>query len=549
MKRNSATVFLFLAVTAGVFRCSAPMLTTGNSSSETTNGFVVGSLVKTDGSAAEYTIVKLLPDKYDPVKDGPVPDSLIDTTDARGTFQFRVSGEGMFNIEGVRPKTGERVLITGVEVGKTDTVTVTRHAVQNPGSIKIVLQAGVNTVNGYLYIPGTFIFAYLKNSQGTVVLDSVPADVNVDVAFSATNSPQASLLRGAIRVPSRDTAIVWNPGWLHARTMVLNTAASGAGVTGTVTGFPVLVRLTAGNFDFTQARNNGEDIRFAKRDNTFLPYEIELWDPVAERAEIWVKVDTVYGNDSAQSISMYWGDIDAPAQSNPASVFDTGSGFQGVWHLGENGDGVFDATGDAFNGKNTGSTPAAGMIGNARNFASGNYIKIPGLLNSPANVTLSAWVLSDTSNWGKNNNWGQDIVSIGDYALIRLDDTYGIGTSGWYQNKPIGPGPDSSFISANSGRYLANTGWHFLAFSINSATHEQALYIDGVQCAVANDVNPICYSGLGVDTYIGIHGNGEKIYNFSGRIDEVRVSKISLSQDWIKLCYMNQKKQDALVKW
>jgi hypothetical protein len=75
------------------------------------------------------------------------------------------------------------------------------------------------------------------------------------------------------------------------------------------------------------------------------------------------------------------------------------------------------------------------------------------------------------------------------------------------------------------------------------------LYIDGARCAIANDVNPICYTELGTDTYIGIHGNNEKIYNFSGRIDEVRVNKISLSPDWIKLCFMNQKEQDALVKW
>ena len=221
MIRSSATVFLCLVAAAGVFRCSTQILTAGNSSSETTNGFVVGSLVKTDGTPADYTIVKLLPTNYDPVKDGPVPDSLTDTTDAAGTFRFHVSGEGMFNIEGVRPKTGERVLITGVETGKTDTAVVPRHMVQNPGSIKIILPAGVNTVNGYLYIPGTFIFTYLKNSQGTADLDSVPADVNVDVALSATNSPQTSLLRDAIRVSSGDTAIVWNSGWPHARKMVL----------------------------------------------------------------------------------------------------------------------------------------------------------------------------------------------------------------------------------------------------------------------------------------------------------------------------------------
>jgi hypothetical protein len=246
---------------------------------------------------------------------------------------------------------------------------------------------------------------------------------------------------------------------------------------------------------------------------------------------------------------MIWGDSLSTRTSNGAAVFDTAAGFTGVWHLGENNDSVHDATADVFNGMNAGTTPTTGMIGNARKFTSGNYIKIAGLLKTPASVTLSAWVSSDTLNWGQNNNWGQEIISIGDYAGVRLDDAFGIGTSGWFQNKPIGPGPDSSFVMVNSGQFLANTGWHFIAFSINSSTHVQTLYIDGVQCATTNDANPIYYSGLGSDTYIGIHGNGEKIYNFSGQIDEVRVNKTALSPDWIKLCFMNQKEQDALVKW
>jgi hypothetical protein len=34
---------------------------------------------------------------------------------------------------------------------------------------------------------------------------------------------------------------------------------------------------------------------------------------------------------------------------------------------------------------------------------------------------------------------------------------------------------------------------------------------------------------------------------FNGRIDEVRVSSLALTADWIKLCYMNQKENDFLV--
>ena len=65
------------------------------------------------------------------------------------------------------------------------------------------------------------------------------------------------------------------------------------------------------------------------------------------------------------------------------------------------------------------------------------------------------------------------------------------------------------------------------------------------------DVNPIYYAGLGADTYIGIHGNGKTNFNFIGQIDEVRVNNSSLTPDWVKLCFMNQKASgcfDTMVK-
>jgi hypothetical protein len=551
---NSATVFLCLAIVVGAIRCSTQMLTGGNSSSETTNGFVVGSLVKTDGSPAEYTIVKLLPDRYDPVKDGPVPDSLTDTSDVKGTFQFRVSGEGMFNIEGVRPKTGERVLITGVEVGKTDTVTVARHMVQNPGSIKILLPAGINTVNGYLYIPGSFIFAYLKNSQGAIVVDSVPADVSVDVAFSATNSPQASLLRGAIRVPSRDTAIVWNPAWPHARTMFLNTAASGAGISKTLTGFPVLVRLTAGNFDFTQARNNGEDIRFTKRDNTFLPYEIERWDPVAELAEVWVKVDTVRGNDSAQSIIMYWGNADAAPQTNPSAVFDSSGGFEGVWHLNEtSGARAADASHNGFTGTYKGGLPRgeSGPLGICQNIMRpdtdyvdmGNVLN-PGVKNFSIGVWLKRRALGTQQAFIAKTNGNAPSAAYGylfNFDSDNLPHLYmATGSGSW--------GGDSTFDVKTDLAIADSTTWHYVFVVIDRSDNALCkMYVDGIDRTghIGGNITHIS----AVSNALCLHIGTESDHNcsFSGSLGEVTVAFAVRSADWVKLCYMNQKAQDELI--
>jgi hypothetical protein len=70
-----------------------------------------------------------------------------------------------------------------------------------------------------------------------------------------------------------------------------------------------------------------------------------------------------------------------------------------------------------------------------------------------------------------------------------------------------------------------------------------------VQSAISHDASPINYAGLGTDTYLGMHGNGKTSFYFAGRIDEARVSAAAETADWIKLCYMNQKEQNVLVRW
>jgi hypothetical protein len=37
------------------------------------------------------------------------------------------------------------------------------------------------------------------------------------------------------------------------------------------------------------------------------------------------------------------------------------------------------------------------------------------------------------------------------------------------------------------------------------------------------------------------------VYSFKGDIEEARISNVACSADWIKLCYMNQKAQNALT--
>ena len=119
--------------------------------------------------------------------------------------------------------------------------------------------------------------------------------------------------RDSIPVVSDDTTSLPMTGWRFSKRLYINTTASGANVYS----FPLLVRLDRSNFDFSQARDSGQDIRFTKSDNTPVSYEIEQWDRTNNRAAIWVKLDTIHGNNDQQYITMYWG---ASASIAPISL-------------------------------------------------------------------------------------------------------------------------------------------------------------------------------------------------------------------------------------
>jgi hypothetical protein len=463
-----------------------------------------------------------------------------DTTDTAGTYDITGIDSGSYSI--ISDHAGQSMSAMTMDVDVVhDTVEITPMHLLPSGSITVELPSGADVENGYLYIPGTEIHAHLKNVGDQVMLESVPAGTIAKLTYSELDNAVATVIRYDIPVESEKSSYVYKPQWRYARSFKLNTSASGAGVAGTVVRFPVLIRLNADNFDFSQARTDGLDIRFTKSDGIDLFSEIERWDPGAGAAELWVKMDTVFGDDTTRSYLMYWGNDEAlPAGKNTA-VFDTGAGFAGVWHFSETGDTLYDATANRFDGVNTGTAAYPGLVGLSRSFVDESFVRIPGLLGELSTVSLSVWARSDTSIGG------QEVISIGDAVLIRLDDVDSLGTAGCYHNDSLVG--DYRYSQVPSRRYLMKTGWRHLVFLVDNQAHQQQLFIDGVLSAEAHDTNSIKYQGLGTDTYIGYHANGKKFFDFNGQIDEVRVNKIALTPDWIRLCFMNQRADDKLVQW
>jgi hypothetical protein len=538
MNRQLTSPFIALAALM-VLQCSGVSELAGTKSgSETTNGYVAGFLVDTAGRPVQQAIVTMIPENFDPVKNSLALASRVDITNEVGAYRFPAADTGTFTIEAVQTISRTRAFITGITVAH-DTIQVPTGVVRIPGTVKVVLPAGLDSVNGYIYVPGSAISTSLAGARGVLILDSVPAGTIPAVYYAVKNASVQKVIRYDVQVPSADTVTIVNPAWKYSRQLFLNTSTSGADISGNVYNFPVLVRLTGNSFDFSQAKSDGSDIRFAKVNGAVLPYEIERWDASHGSAEIWVKVDTVHAFDSTRSIAMFWGNSDVASASNGATVFDTAAGFKAVYHLNN----ANDATYDKYNGTNYGATDTAGMIGGAQEFHGNDSIVIPSRMGMPSTVTLSAWAKLEMADSG-----GAEVVSISDAVLIRMDNVgNGPGLKGSFHYTAA----FLDFYYTSAGINLARTGWHYLTYVFDSANSVQTLYLDGAEIAVSNYATPIYYSTTGKSTYIGTHGNdwGYKSpdFDFTGALDEIRVCRIARSQNWIKLCYMNQKAEDQLV--
>jgi hypothetical protein len=523
-----------------LFNCGTMQM--AGDTSQTGNTYIIGHVFNSNSEPAGSTEISAIPADYNPETDLSPSDVLKDTTSQDGRYSICAREGITYNIQAVHIINRTRLLIRGV-AASTDSTFVSADTLRKPGIIKVILSSGIDASNGYLYIPGTTNYSLLSNTTGSVILDSVPAGVNLSIKYAVKGAsilPQ--LVRDSIVVTSGGIMIIEYTDWKFSKKLILNTTASGAGVADTITDFPALIRLTGTNFIFAEAQSGGEDLRFTKSDGTPLPYEIERWDAVAQSAEIWARVDTIYGNDSAHYITMYWGNPSAASASNSPAVFDTGNGFQGVWHLKE-GTGLpaKDATGNHFDGTPSATAPAAisGAIGVALQFNGvSSYLQMKGTasgkLNFPEQGTysVSAWIYADTLD----TSYAKIIEKNNFQYKLQIDIAKSWSFSE-YENA-IGFELTNSPATAKSWVYLAG---------IRSG-NMQYLYVNGVCVNAAIFALP---SSIARDTTTDL-SIGKSAWNsvaeyFKGRIDEARVESMARGADWIKLCYINQKQDNALV--
>jgi hypothetical protein len=398
----------------------------------------------------------------------------------------------------------------------------------------------------YLYIPGTDVFTIItaeNSSTGKANLNYIPAGSFTDINFIAATGPQiTNLLKDTLEMQPGDTFEFAYTTWVHSAKLVLNTASSGADIRENVCNFPVLVRLNEKVFDFSLAKDDGRDIRFAKSNGVPLVYEIERWDPTINKAEVWVKCDTVHGNDSTQFITMYWGNSRAIDVSDGTKVFDTAAGFTGVWHLNEDpSDGpgaIKDRSVNAFHATSSGlmtsSNSIEGTIGKALTFNGKDDYLNAGNVAVFDHYSIGLWVYLNTVDFTQRFIFKDSSYTLWYdriQASIRMEHMDSVAMwSGLLQNGGVG-------VPMTTG------AWCYLTGTFDGT--KTKIYQNGNEVTSSNEItahplvsqNPLLF------------GKSWKVDFVDGSMDEIRVERTARSADWVKLCYMNQRIDDKLIKF
>src|SRR5215467_1829970 len=86
----------------------------------------------------------------------------------------------------------------------------------------------------------------------------------------------------------------WDSSWSYRKKITIDGGPMGGALSEDASRMPVLVRLHDGNFRFTDAKEDGSDIRFIDGDDrTPLKFHLDTYDGVLGIALLWVDAPLV----------------------------------------------------------------------------------------------------------------------------------------------------------------------------------------------------------------------------------------------------------------
>jgi hypothetical protein len=285
----------------------------------------------------------------------------------------------------------------------------------------------------------------------------------------------------------------------------------------------------------TYSLSSGVDVVFCSTGGAILPYELVAgtWNGSTGAGEWWIQVPTV-SYTTAQTIYLVVGKASATNYSAPASVW---SSYLGVWHGGTSSTlTLTDSTGNS-TATNHGATAVAGEINGGSNYlgSSSQWLDTGATQTGLTSFTLEAWVgptataqAFPISNRNSSATGGIFLMDLN--SLVNACPGYSSGSSFYYRCSSAALGGVGVFAQVAATHTAGNS-------------NQIALYINGGldTAGTTGSSGFVTDPGNSSTTLqFGRDGADSTPYYYTGKLDEVRLSNVVRSADWIKAGYLNQ---------
>ncbi|MCC5846880.1 MAG: DUF2341 domain-containing protein [Verrucomicrobia bacterium] len=307
----------------------------------------------------------------------------------------------------------------------------------------------------------------------------------------------------------------------------------------TLSDFPLLVRISEANIpDFFYANmvfpETGGDLRFYDEAENELSFSVQLWNPEGESL-VWVRVPALH---AAAAITMVIGDADTetlPAYTTDGSAWN--ENFRAVYHFHASGTTVPDATSHGFDGtlENASATTfVPGIVGLAYDFSGSNAEHIRTNATATAlNIdgskprTTSVWAYTRAFNNGAPFQVGAN--SNGQMWSLRTLNS----DNQWRMQ--FWSGDNDITISAQDE-------WVYLTMVYDGGNAR--VYRNGIEVEGSAYSRSLSTSATAVPLQIGNYNNNNY---FNGILDELRVSDVPRSENWIWAEWKNMAQTDQFL--
>ncbi|MHA2028676.1 MAG: LamG-like jellyroll fold domain-containing protein, partial [Candidatus Kariarchaeaceae archaeon] len=315
-----------------------------------------------------------------------------------------------------------------------------------------------------------------------------------------------------------------------------------------LTDFPLLIDIYDTDLrDKTQP--DGDDIIFTDITGTKLDHELELYDQMFNDSfthlVAWVRIPTLHATIDTE-LFLYYGNLNTGSTENPTGVWD--SNYKGVWHLSEDPTATAPQFKDSTTNTNHGTSnnlvsndQITGQIDGALNFTDldSDYINIgdqSSLNMGSGEFSLELWFNYDGSDKGPLAGKGS-YGSNGIRYYLAIETTEGV-----IKAEIDDDGAGGKEIITTGLVTYADSMWH-QAMMVRDGNYLR-LYIDGLEVSDSpKDITGYGNLDRALPFYINTLASdtGGSLTDWSNvKMDEVRVSNIARSSNWIETGFTNQ---------